>query len=99
MTNYGIQAQESLKRCTRVSKLPSRFMDFVMLIDVSEISCYHEVISLHDHAKWMHPMYSELDCIHNNETWDLLSLPNGRKTLPCKWVYKHNYTIESIFPK
>ena len=45
----------------RVSKPPSKFVDYVMLASVGEPSCYHEAISVHDHAKWKQAMQNELD--------------------------------------
>ncbi|MCO5600068.1 hypothetical protein L7F22_054176 [Adiantum nelumboides] len=33
-------------------------------------------------------MKSEMDSLHKNGTWDLVSLPKGKNALPCKWVYK-----------
>ena len=31
---------------------------------------------------------SEMDSLKKNGTWDLVPLPNGKKVLPCKWVYR-----------
>ena len=36
----------------RDSKLPSKVVDYVMLLDVGEPSCYNVAIYIHDHAKW-----------------------------------------------
>ena len=47
----GIQVQESLRRSTRVSKAPSKFVDYVMISDADEPSCYNEAIFVHHHAK------------------------------------------------
>ena len=57
------------------SKPPSRFIDFVTLTNVGEPPCYHEAISVQDHAKWKHAMPCELDSIHKNGTWDSVPLP------------------------
>jgi hypothetical protein len=29
-----------------------------------------------------------------NNTWDLVPIPRGRKLVRCKWVYKTNYTSD-----
>ena len=63
----------------RVSKPPGKFVDYVMLSNVGEPSCYHEAIFVHGHGKWKQVMQDELDSIHINGTWDLVCLPNGRK--------------------
>jgi hypothetical protein len=33
-------------------------------------------------------MESEIKSIRANETWDLVELPQNRKELPCKWIYR-----------
>jgi hypothetical protein len=35
-------------------------------------------------------MDEELGYIHENETWDLIDLPNGQKAIRLKWVYNLN---------
>ena len=32
-------------------------------------------------------MYEEIESLHKNKTWELTSLPCGRKTIRNKWVY------------
>ena len=32
-------------------------------------------------------MQKEFDTLNKNETRDLVSLPEGRKAFPCKWVF------------
>jgi len=33
-------------------------------------------------------MQEEIKALHKNNTWDLVSLPQGRKAIGNKWVYK-----------
>jgi len=33
-------------------------------------------------------MYEEIDSIERNNTWDLVNLPEGKKSIGVKWVYK-----------
>ena len=39
-------------------------------------------------SKWELAMQEEIKSLYANDTWDLVSLPKGRKALPNKWVYK-----------
>jgi len=43
-------------------------------------------------------MVDEMETLEKNNTWDLVSLPRGKKTVGCKWVFtiKHraDETIE-----
>ena len=44
-------------------------------------------------------MQSEMDSLHKNETWTLVTLPKGKHALPCKWVYKMKITPGDEKPK
>jgi hypothetical protein len=37
-------------------------------------------------------MNEEYHYLMENNTWDLVPLPKGRKLVICKWVYKNKYT-------
>lgn len=39
-------------------------------------------------SKWMQAMMEELKCIKVNKTLSLVELPNGKKEIDMKWVYK-----------
>ncbi|CAM8985723.1 unnamed protein product [Rhodiola kirilowii] len=46
-------------------------------------------------------MQNEIDALHENHTWDIVDLPEGKHTIGCKWVYKikrhSDGTIEGPF--
>ena len=37
--------------------------------------------------KWKLAMMEEMKALRKNGTWELVSLPMGKKTVGCKWVY------------
>ena len=39
-------------------------------------------------------MKSELDSLHRNDVWDLCDLPQGRKAVGSKWVFKRKYDVD-----
>ncbi|GAB9477791.1 Integrase catalytic core protein, partial [Globisporangium polare] len=41
-----------------------------------------------DASKWMEACDSEFESLCKNETWELVSLPRGRKAISSKWVFK-----------
>ena len=40
-----------------------------------------------------------MDSIHQNQTWEMVELPAGRKLMPCKWVFRYKYVSDLEKPK
>ena len=69
---------------------PDKFVpgvDFVLVIDGGEPSCYKEAMLARDHAKWELAMKSKLVSIEKNGTWDLVPLPMDKKATMAKIPY------------
>src|SRR5438105_8527355 len=49
---------------------------------------FKEAVSNSNSAKWVEAMKDELKSMSTNDVWDLAEIPNGVKTVGCKWVYK-----------
>ena len=43
------------------------------------------------HPAWDATMKEEYKSLLDNDTWDLVPLPKGRKLVRCKWVYRTKY--------
>jgi hypothetical protein len=43
------------------------------------------------HPYWNATMNEEYHSLMENDTWDIVPLPRGRKLVRCKWVYRTNY--------
>ena len=52
-----------------------------------------------DSRNWQLAMQSEMTALHKNQTWKLVKLPQGKKALPCKWVYRYEITAHDSQPK
>ena len=39
-------------------------------------------------------MNEEYRYLMENNTWDIIPLPKGRKIVKCKWVYKTKYALD-----
>lgn len=59
-------------------------VDFALFADVDPVY-FEETIQ---DEKWKATMDQEIDAIRRNETWELVQLPESRKTLGVKWVYR-----------
>ncbi|MCO5600142.1 hypothetical protein L7F22_054250 [Adiantum nelumboides] len=58
-----------------------------------------ESVQMKDSAKWQLAMQSEMTALEKNETWKLIKLPQAKKALPCKWVYRYKITVHDCQPK
>ena len=41
----------------------------------------------------MGAMEEEMQSLHKNQTWELVELPKGKRTIECKWVYKKKEAV------
>ncbi|KAF5779215.1 putative RNA-directed DNA polymerase [Helianthus annuus] len=53
-----------------------------------EPSCYEEAA---DDPRWVEAMNKEMEALFRNNTWVLTDLPQGRKAIGCKWVFRVKY--------
>ena len=44
--------------------------------------------------RWKAAMDEEFNSLRKNATWELLSLPHGRKIVKCKWVYQKKVSTD-----
>lgn len=62
------------------------------ILDSSEPKSYQEAMNSLDCGKWVEAMNSEISSLKRNHTWDLVNLPEDRKVIDNKWIFKlkHN---------
>ena len=52
-----------------------------------------------DGKLWKEAMVDEMASLHKNEAWNLVELPDGRKPIGKKWVFKKKTTAEGKVEK
>ena len=77
-------------------KLSKSYASFVS--QLSSISIPSNVQEALADPRWTEAMVVEMAALEKNNTWDLVTLPKGKKTVGCRWVYtikhKADGTIE-----
>ena len=61
---------------------------YCLLTEEGEPSTLQEAMSSSDASQWMAAMQEEMEALHKNKTWELVPLPQGRKAIGNKWVFK-----------
>jgi hypothetical protein len=78
-----------LERVVNYSNLSADCLCFTTMLNKScEPKFYFQAAS---DPNWVTAMNEEIEALNRNNTWDLVDLPPGRKTIGCKWVYKIKY--------
>jgi hypothetical protein len=62
----------------------------------AEPSCFEDAIG---HALWDKAMDEEMVALDANRTWELVPLPEGKKAIGCKWVYKVKHNSDGNISK
>lgn len=90
------------RHSSRISKPPAKFQDFICptlpahstslsfsvhthLDSIPEPTSYQQATQF---PEWKHAMQQELIALETNETWVLTTLPQGKKAIGSKWVFK-----------
>ena len=67
----------------------------VMLLDHDEPTNYEEAMMSPDSAKWLEAMKSEMRSMYENKVWTLIDLPNDRRAIEIKWIFKRKTDVDS----
>src|SRR5664279_2048824 len=80
-----------IRRSTRERTTPEWYGNpvmNVMLLDNDEPANYEEAMMSPDSGKWQSAMKSEIESMYENQVWTLVNLPDDRKAVECKWIFK-----------
>ena len=79
-----------LRRSTREPQPSTRYPpnEYVMLTNVGEPETYQEAILHESKKEWVKAIQEEVRSLLDNHTYDLVKLPQEKKALRNKWVYR-----------
>lgn len=78
-----------IRRSERIRKAVSNSVSLVAEEELnSDPISVREALDSVNSKEWKEAMHKEYQSLLKNETWTLVSLPNNRKTLNNKWVFK-----------
>ena len=65
----------------------------VKMVQVQKPTCFKEAVGK---LEWDQAMDKEMAALDVNQTWDLAPLPEGKKAIGCKWVYKIKHNVDGL---
>jgi hypothetical protein len=68
-------------------------------IQDSEPVSFQDAKSRPDWSLWWNAMVKEIEAIIQNQTWELTDLPQGKRVIPLKWVFKIKRDAQGNFDK
>ena len=60
----------------------------VMLLDHDEPTNHEEAMMSPDSDKWLEAMKSKIGFMYENKVWTLVDLPDDRRAIENKWIFK-----------
>ena len=67
----------------------------VMMLDHDEPTNYEEAMVSPDSAKWLEAMRSEIRSMYEKKVWTLIDLPNDRRDIEIKCIFKRKTDADS----
>lgn len=86
-TRKGVRSctQHPISKFVSYSRLsPSHNVFVSKLASVSVPNNVQEALT---DPEWKHAMLEEMKALHKNNTWEVVEIPKGHKTVGCKWVF------------
>ena len=81
------QEQPNVRRSGRERHFPNYYGDSIYLSETKP-STVEEVLSSPEKDCWLEAMEKEMSSVQENDVWELVDLPEGRKPVGSKWVFK-----------
>jgi hypothetical protein len=67
---------------------------YSLLAQVSETRDPETFVEASGYLDWDTTMNEEYRSLMENDTWDVVPIPKGRKIVICKWVYRTKYASD-----
>ena len=80
------QVPQEPRRSMRVRKKPDFYLGLheISVMDTEDPLTFHEAMNRDDSQSWYEAMKSEMQSMYDNQVWDLVDLPQGKKAIQNK---------------
>jgi hypothetical protein len=89
--NNGNSVPE-LRRSERIKKPPKYLEDYAACAYnvesyINDLPDYEELVDRKDKENWLQAVHEELESLEENNTWEVVPKPTGKKVIDNKWVF------------
>ena len=60
----------------------------MLLTNRREPECFEEAMENADKQQWLHAMEDEMKSLYDNQIFELVKLPKGKRVLKNRWIYR-----------
>jgi hypothetical protein len=99
-STLGIEQHHSIAtdRPKRTIRPPIRYgfedmVSYALVISSGDPTTFQEIVNSQEKSKWMGAMAEEMESLHKNHTWDFVKLPERKRKIGCKWVFKKKEAV------
>ncbi|XP_055800631.1 uncharacterized mitochondrial protein AtMg00820-like [Solanum dulcamara] len=87
--NITSDVQYPLSNYVNYSHLSPTYQHYIAATStITEPTSYADAIK---DSRWVDAMQAEIQALENNNTWEITTLPAGKRPIGCRWVYKIKY--------
>ncbi|KAK3719576.1 hypothetical protein QZH41_006798 [Actinostola sp. cb2023] len=85
-----------LRQSSREGRPPDRLGEWVTVVSdgIVEPTTVSEALNGPDADQWHVAMQQEMDSLHKHDVWNITELPDGRKAVGSKWVFRVKYNAD-----
>ena len=84
--------EQPLLRSSRIRNPPNYYGEWVNLAKTESVSTepknVNQALSSKDADQWKQAMENEINSLKKNKVWSLVKLPQGKKAIGSKWIFK-----------
>ena len=95
-TQVEQEEPQELRRSMRPRKKPDFYLGLheVLVMDTEDPTTFEEAINRDDSKAWYEAMQSEMQSMYDNQVWTLVDLPQGKRVVQNKWVFKRKMDMD-----
>ncbi len=80
-SNYNLRNRHNIR-------LPTALSDYVLLATDCNPATYDDAMESEEKVQWQEAIDNEMKSLIENETWEIVDLPNGKRPIGCRWVLR-----------